>query len=110
MTSDRIIYSLALAFALVASMMCGAAEPFRITKGEMPEIVIQDGLRPFAAKAAEDVAGDLEKIFGVRAKVTARGDARPPVAATNCIVLTKGGEGWENYFIESEQGNVLKIT
>ena len=77
MTSERIICSL----MLTASMMCGAAEPFQFTKGEMPEIVIQEGLRPFVAKAAEDVAGDLEKIFGVRAKVTARGDARPPVAA-----------------------------
>ena len=106
MTSERIICSL----MLTASMMCGAAEPFQITKGELPEIVIQEGLRPFVAKAAEDVAGDFEKIFGVRAKVTARGDARPPVAATNCIVLAKGGEGWENYTIESAAGNVLKIT
>ncbi|MBO7684053.1 MAG: hypothetical protein J6T51_04955 [Kiritimatiellae bacterium] len=46
------------ALALVASMTCGAAEPFRIAKDAMPEIVIQEGLRPFVARAAEDVAGD----------------------------------------------------
>ena len=69
MTSGRIICSLALA----VSMMCGAAESFRIAKDAMPEIVIQEGLRPFVTKAAEDVAGDLEKIFGVRAKVSVVG-------------------------------------
>ena len=108
-------------------MMCGAAEPFGMAKDAMPEIVIQEGLRPFVAKAAEDVAGDLEKIFGVRPKIIAGGprscsaaDARervPPDAAglgdsdqANTIILAKGGEGWENYTVESVAENVLKIT
>ena len=102
---------------LAASMTCGAAEPFRIAKDAMPEIVIQEGMRPFVAKAVEDVAGDLEKIFGVRPKVATAGEygrvecveesaGRPRPA----IVLAKGGSGWENYSLESVAGNVLKIT
>lgn len=83
MTSDRIICSrIVCPLALAASMTCGAAEPFRIAKDEMSEIVIQEGVRPFVAKAAEDVAGDLEKIFGVRAKVTAGGTGVSPVEGT----------------------------
>ena len=111
------------ALALAVSMICGASEPFRITKDAMPEIVIQEGLRPFVARAARDVAGDLEKIFGVRPKVTTGTTGVPPVGngstgttgkmpvvPVNAIVLAKGGSGWENYSLESVEGNVLKIT
>ena len=102
------------ALALVASMTCGAAEPFRIAKDAMPEIVIQEGLRPFVARAAEDVAGDLEKIFGARPAISRVEHVERVERSTGCsrpaIVLAKGGEGWENYAIESVEGNVLKIT
>ena len=99
------------ALALAVSMTCGASEPFRITKDAMPEIVIQEGLRPFVARAARDVAGDLEKIFGVRPKVTTGTTGVPPVGGgVNAIVLAKCGSGWENYSLESMEGNVLKIT
>ena len=103
-------------------MMCGAAEPFRIAKDAMPEIVIQEGLSPFVAKAAEDVAGDLEKIFGVRAKIAVV-NGQDAYDTTNSIVLfknqttqppnhqtTQPSTGWENYALESVAGNVLKIT
>jgi len=55
MTSGRIICSLAVA----ASMTCGSVEPFRITKDAIPEIVIQEGLRPFVAKAEFNVMSSV---------------------------------------------------
>lgn len=88
------------------SAMSYAAEPFRIAKDAMPEIVVEAGLRPFVTKAVEAVAGDMEKIFGARPKIST---ASSP-SERNVIVLAKGGSGWENYAIESQEGNVLKIT
>jgi len=96
-------------------------KPFSISKDDMPEIVIQEGLRPFVTKAAEDVARDLEKIFGVRPKIAVV-NGQDAYGTTNSIVLfknqttqppshqtTQPSTGWENYTIESVVGNVLKI-
>jgi len=82
------------------------AAAFSISGEKMPEIVVDDGLRPFVMKAATDVAGDLERIFGVRPTVRSRGAA---VSASQ-IVLKKGGTGFENYQLESLDGNRLEIT
>ncbi|MBR4171418.1 MAG: glycosyl hydrolase 115 family protein, partial [Kiritimatiellae bacterium] len=82
-----------------------AGEPFRVGRGRMPKIVLMDGMRPFVARAASDVAGDLEKIFGERPAVTTGS-----VATADAILVTKGGAGWENYTLESKSGNVLTIT
>ena len=86
-----------LAFALLAAV-------FTISAERMPKIVVEPGVRPFVTRAADDLAGDLEKIFGVRPSVTSE-----PRAA-DAIVLAKGGAGYENYSLESREGNVLRIT
>ena len=88
----------------VTSRADGTA-PFRIARSQMPELIIPDGLRPFVARAADDVAGDLEKIFGVRPRIVST-----PTSGKNAIVLAKAGCGWENYAIESGPGNILAIT
>ena len=94
-----------LAACLLAAGVALATEPFRITRERMPQIVVAAGMRPFVSRAAADVAGDMEKVFGVRAQVTTG-----TVAPANAIILAKSGEGWENYSIESAPGNVLKIV
>ena len=66
-------------------------------------------MRQFVAKAAEDVAGDIEKIFGTRPKVVV-GAQNAPSPAENAIILSKSGSGWENYEIESMPRNILRIT
>ena len=78
---------------------------FAISAPRLPTIAISLGLRPFVRRAAEDVAGDIGKIFGARPAIV-EGDA----PASNAIVLRKAGDGWENYAIESKLGNVLEIT
>ena len=93
------------AASLLVALACGAAEPFRIARDRMPRIVVGEGLRPFVARAAADVAGDLEKIFGVRPEIVS--GAAP---AANAIMLAKAGEGWETFSLESLPGNVLRIT
>lgn len=96
----QIIILLSLSFVFAAQ----AAEPFRIAREAMPQICVEPGLRPFVARAAEDLANDLEKIFGVRPKIG------PETAQANAIVLSKSGEGWEKYELRSDPGNVLRIT
>ena len=83
------------------------AATFRIAATAMPDIVVPSGLRPFVRRAAEDVAADLERIFGVL----------PRIVPTPCssdgngaILLAKAGSGWENYAVESMPDNVLRIT
>ncbi|MBR0057313.1 MAG: glycosyl hydrolase 115 family protein, partial [Kiritimatiellae bacterium] len=71
----------------------------------MPAMVLPSGLRPFVARAAGDVADDLDRIFGARPRIV---PSAPP--GGNAIVLAKSGNGWENYEIESRPGNVLAIT
>ena len=98
-----------IALVAVLSAMQATAGAFTIRKDAVPQIVVPAGMRPFVAKAAEDVAGDIEKIFGARPNVVVVApDASSP--AGNAIVLSKSGSGWENYAIESVQGNVLRIT
>ena len=97
-------HAIAVVVALCAAFAF-AAPTFRIVQGELPKIYVSDGMRPFVMRAAQDVAGDMEKIFGVTPEVVT-GDA----PEQNAIVLAKTGEGWENYAIESMPGNVLKIT
>ena len=94
------------AFAMTLSSF--AAESFTITKDEVPEIVINGEFRPFVMRAVEDVAGDIEKIFGVRPKIVKGSSFK----GKNGIVLEKNPkEGkWENYSLSSQSGNVLKIT
>ena len=96
---------LATMIAALVTVVGQTAEPFRIARGRMPEIAVGDGMRRFVSRAAEDVAGDMEKIFGVRPDIV---PLKEP--AENAIVLSKAGHGWENYSIESGPGNVLKIT
>ena len=83
-----------------------AAEPFAIRSERIPTLCLQGEFRPFVLKAAQDVAGDLEKIFGVRPEIRC-GNAAPEADA---IVLTREGRGWENYALETQPGNVLRIT
>lgn len=100
-------------FALQVWLLLFAAFPvtsradgsFRVERGRMPEIVLTEGMRPFVSRAASDLAGDLERIFGERPAVTTGS-----VATADAILVTKGGTGWENYTIESRSGNVLAIT
>lgn len=79
--------------------------PFTLSGGEMPVIAIAHGMRPFVTRAAEDVAGDIEKIFGVRPRIVT---GAPP--AENAITLSKVGTGWERYELASRAGNVLAVT
>lgn len=78
---------------------------FTLSSGEMPVIAIARGMRPFVTRAAEDVAGDIEKIFGVRPRIVT---GEPP--AENAITLSKAGTGWERYELVSRAGNVLAVT
>ena len=84
-------------------MMTGAlllAAAFSISADRLPSIVVGPGMSSFVARAADDLAGDVEKIFGKRPEVvSAAMDA-------NAIVLAKGGSGWENYAVESMLGNL----
>ena len=93
--------------AVVASFaaFAFAAPAFQIGQDELPRIYVPDGMRPFVMRAAQDVAGDMEKIFGAKPKI-----ATGAVPEKNAIVLSRAGSGWENYAIESMPGNVLKIT
>jgi len=93
-------------FACLCALADRAAEPFAVEAGNLPSIVIQDGFRPFVSKAAADVAGDFERIFGHRPDIR-HGDA---ANVSNAIVIVRGGTGWENYALESVPGNVLRIT
>ena len=107
-TNRRRVVGLLTAIAALAAVQ-SAAGAFTIGNAAVPAIVVPAGTRPFVAKAAEDVAGDIERIFGARPKVVVgASDASSP--AENAIVLLKSGGGWENYAIESAQGNVLRIT
>ena len=71
-------------------MMTGAlllAAAFSISADRLPSIVVGPGMSSFVARAADDLAGDVEKIFGKRLEVvSAAMDA-------NAIVLAKGGSG-----------------
>ena len=96
-----------LLFAIsVSAVTAGvAAEQFGISSREMPRISVVEPMRPFVMRAAQDIAGDMEKIFGARPEIVT--GAAPE---QNAIVLAKAGTGWENYAVESMPGNVLKIT
>ena len=97
---------------VVAVVMClgawvvRAAAPFAISETGVPAIVVADGFRPFVTKAAEDLAGDMEKVFGTRPTVRT-GSA---TVASAAIVVVRGGSGWENYALETLPNNVLRIT
>ena len=80
------------------------AAAFLISADRLPSIVVEPGMSPFVARAADDLAGDIEKIFGKRPAIVSAS------RSGNAIVLAKGGSGWENYAVESTPGNVLKIT
>ena len=76
------------------------AAAFSISAGRLPSIVVEPGMSSFVARAADDLAGDIEKIFGKRPDIVSA--SRPD----NAIVLAKGGSGWENYAVESMLGNL----
>lgn len=78
---------------------------FRIARGAVPVIVIPPGMRPFVTRAVEDVAGDIERMFGARPRIVAD---EPP--SGNAIILGKAGSGWENYAVESGPCNTLSVT
>ena len=48
----------AVACVMALPSVVHAAEAFGIAKGEVPEIVVQAGLRPFVAKAAEEMTAE----------------------------------------------------
>lgn len=102
----------ACALVVFAAVSCEAVEPFSVSAEKMPRIVVAESMRPFVLRAAHDVASDMEKIFGVRPKVVSRGEASADAIAVG--KATKGSlgapAGWENYTVESERGNVLRIT
>lgn len=58
---------LALAVSAVATGV--AAERFGISSRDMPRISVGEAMRPFVMRAAQDVAGDIEKVFGVRPEI-----------------------------------------
>ena len=89
---------------LLAACAVQGAERFEVSRERMPRIAVVGEMRSFVSRAAADVAGDMEKIFGARPEVTT-GEA-----SENAIVLVKAGGGWENYSVESTAGNVLRIT
>ena len=92
-------------FVLVVPLIAAAAEPFRIASDAMPSICLQGELRPFVTRAATDLAGDLEKIFGVRPQVVTNADA-----SANAIVLRKAGSGFERYSLASGPKNTLVVS
>jgi hypothetical protein len=94
-----------LAIGLLAAWTCAAAEPFKVSRQAMPRISVGESMRPFVRRVAEDVAGDMEKIFGVRPEIVVGAPLE-----SNAIVLMKAGDGWENYMLESAPGNVLRVT
>ncbi len=100
------------ALGIISLLACEAAEPFSVSSQRMPSIVVEESMRSFVLRAAHDVASDMERIFGARPEVLSGGEA-----AANAIVVSKtAGDssgapvGWENYAVESERGNVLRIT
>ena len=103
--SVRLTRNCVLAIAAVCPALLLAAAPFRIGREAMPKIVVGDAMRPFVMRAAQDVAGDIEKIFGARPEI-----ATGAAPEKNAIVLAKAGEGWENYEVESLPDNVLRIV
>ena len=78
----------AVILSLGAGIAC--ATPFRIAVDAMPDICVRPGLRPFVSRAAVDLAGDLERIFGVRPAIVTN-----ETTTGNSIVLEKTGAGWE---------------
>ena len=94
-----------LSIGLLAACTCAAAEPFKVSRQAMPRISVGESMRPFVRRAAEDVAGDMEKIFGARPEIIVGAPLE-----SNAIVLTKAGDGWENYTLESAPGNVLRVA
>ena len=85
-------HSIAVIVALFAAFAF-AAPTFRIGQGELPGIYVSEGMRPFVMRAAQDVAGDMEKIFGARPEIVT--GAAPE---QNAIVLAKAGEGYATYW------------
>ena len=94
-----------LAIGLLAAWTCVAEEPFKVSRQAMPRIAVGGSMRPFVLRAAEDVAGDMERIFGARPEIVV---GAPP--ERNAIILAKAGDGWERYTLESAPGNVLRVT
>ena len=82
-----------------------AAEPFRIAPDAMPTICLRGDLRPFVTRAAEDLAGDVERIFGTRPSIVANDEV-----SANAIVLVKAGSGFERYALASGPKNTLVIS
>lgn len=93
----------AVILTLGAGIAC--ATPFRIAVDAMPDICVRPGLRPFVSRAAVDLAGDLERIFGVRPAIVTN-----ETTTGNSIVLEKAGAGWECFSLRSSANNVLRIA
>ena len=93
-----------LAFCLV-SIASEAAVPFVIDAEKLPVICVEPGLRPFVMRAAQDLAGDIERVFGRRPEVV-----MAPGRTENAIVLGRNGTGFERYALSSATGNVLRIV
>lgn len=91
-----------LAGALTLSLCAG--ESFSVDVSAMPALCVPSGVRPFVCKAAEDLATDMEKVFGRRPEITDSAKDR------NAIVLGLDEGGFERYVLRSEAQNVLRIT
>ena len=93
---------------LVAAVLMAsahAAAPFRIALDAMPTICLRGDLKPFVMRAAEDLAGDLERVFGARPVIATNGEA-----SADSIVLVKAGSGFERYALTSGPKNTLVIS
>ena len=97
------------AMACRAEMSQTSGAAYAISSDAIPDIVVPSGMRPFVVRAAEDVASDLQKIFGKKPKIVI-GATDAALAGRNTIVLEKSGEGWENYAVESMPSNVLRVV
>ena len=90
--SVRLTRNCVLAIAAVCPALLLAAAPFRIGREAMPKIVVGDAMRPFVMRAAQDVAGDIEKIFGARPEI-ARGETRRRRLVVDDIEASSGQGG-----------------
>ena len=102
---DGAVRGVSALLALALSASAEAAAPFRIASDAMPSICLQGELRPFVTRAAADLAGDLEKIFGTRPAIVTNAEA-----SANAIVLRKAGSGFERYSLASGPKNTLVVS
>ena len=85
-----------------------AHSPFRLVSnaGAAARVLVAAGEPEYVFRAAEDLAGDVEKITGVRPAL-ARGDAPAP---GDVFVATFPRGEWEAFDVAVDEGGVLRIA